>query len=70
MLIVCGYGAWMFYIGGLSFWGPDYMYQHFNLSKGEEAIILGSITIVAGLLGTFSGSYLMDKIFAKTGVAN
>jgi hypothetical protein len=26
MLIVCGYGAWMFYIGGLSFWGPDYMY--------------------------------------------
>jgi hypothetical protein len=40
------------------------------MSKGEEALILGGITIIAGFIGTFSGSYLMDRIFAKTAQAN
>lgn len=61
--------AMTFTLGGIAFWMPDYIVR----SRGSEFpstphllahvnMVFGGITVVAGLLGTLSGSVLAEKI--------
>ena len=61
VFISLGYSAYTFTVGGLAFWGPDYVHDYYGVSKGASTIIMGGITIVCGLIGTLTGSYVADR---------
>ena len=63
--IALGYGAYMFTVGGLAFWGPQMAYELFDLSKTSSSLLFGVITIVCGFSGTLAGSVFADRLSRK-----
>lgn len=60
VIAVLGYSAYTFAVGGLSFWAPIYFNRERSLSLAEANMLVGAVTVVAGIVGTFSGGYLAD----------
>ena len=58
-----------FALGGVSFWIPYYLNQHFGLTTASAGITAGSVIVVAGAIGTLGGGYLADSLLAG-GTAN
>ena len=63
---VLGMSAMTFALGGMAFWFPTYLYRVRGMSLGEANTIFGSITVVAGLAGTFLGGELGDRLAKRT----
>jgi MFS transporter, Spinster family, sphingosine-1-phosphate transporter len=57
---VLGYAAYTFALSGLAFWMPEYLEGVRGLPLAQANFVVGSVTVVAGLLGTFVGGYLGD----------
>src|SRR5262249_45254287 len=55
---VLGYAAYTFALGGLSYWLPAYLKEVRGLDLASGNFIVGSVTVLAGLGGTFAGGYL------------
>jgi len=62
---VLGYAAYTFALGGLAFFMPTYFERVRNLELARADFIVGSVTVLAGLSGTFLGGYLGDWIAAR-----
>src|SRR5213594_873754 len=62
---VLGYAAYTFALGGLAFFMPTYLQRVRNLELARADLIVGSVTVLAGLSGTFLGGYLGDWIAAR-----
>jgi MFS family permease len=62
VLAVLGYAAYTFAVGGLSFWVPIYLNRELGLTLARANILVGAITVVAGILGTFAGGFLADVL--------
>src|SRR5207247_9563628 len=62
---VLGYAAYTFALGGLAFFMPTYFERVRNLELARADFIVGSVTVLAGLSGTFLGGYLGDWITAR-----
>jgi len=62
---VLGYAAYTFALGGLAFFMPTYFERVRNLELARADFIVGSVTVLAGLSGTFLGGYLGDRIAAR-----
>jgi len=62
---VLGYAAYTFAVGGLAFFMPTYFERVRNLELARADFIVGSVTVLAGLSGTFLGGYLGDWITAR-----
>ena len=62
---VLGYAAYTFALGGLAFFMPTYFERVRNLELARADFIVGSVTVLAGLSGTFLGGYLGDCIAAR-----
>lgn len=54
--LVLGFGAYAFTVGGLSYWGPDFIQKHFDQTANVATLSLGGITVICGLVATLSGS--------------
>ncbi len=62
VLAVLGYAAYTFAVGGMSFWVPLYLNRERGMSLTEANVMVGSVTVVAGISGTFLGGYLADVL--------
>jgi MFS transporter, Spinster family, sphingosine-1-phosphate transporter len=70
MLIVMGYTAYAFTIGGLGFWvrhiqGPYYVQNYYHVSSSVSTYALGGITVFSGIVGTASGSAALNFLMKK-----
>jgi MFS family permease len=57
---VLGYAAYTFGLGGLAFWMPKYLEQVRSMELSRANYVVGAVTVLAGLIGTFIGGYAGD----------
>jgi len=62
---VIGYAAYTFAVSGLAFWMPEYLERVRGRTLSEANFVVASVTVVAGLVGTFVGGYLGDFLSAR-----
>ena len=65
-LAVLGYAAYTFAVGGLSFWAPIYLNRELGLTLARADFLVGALTVVAGIAGTFTGGYLADLLAKRS----
>lgn len=61
IVVVLGYAALAFVIGALSFWGPVDFAIHLHIGLGRSTRMIGAITFVCGLGGTFFGGWVRQR---------
>lgn len=54
-----------FIIGGVGFWVPYYLSQHFNQDAATAGILAGAMIAVGGGIGTVIGGYGADGLLAR-----
>ena len=57
MLVVLGYVAYTFALGGFQHWAPSFFVREHGLPLGRAGTLFGGIMVVAGLIGTFVGGF-------------
>lgn len=62
VLSVLGYALYTFAVGGMSFWVPMYLSRERGLSLAYADTLIGLVTVLAGIGGTFLGGYLADLL--------
>lgn len=60
MLVVLGYAAYTFALGGLAVWMPNFLERVHNIPAVKATTTFGAIVVVTGFLGTFLGGWLGD----------
>jgi MFS transporter, Spinster family, sphingosine-1-phosphate transporter len=60
MLVVLGYAAYTFALGGLAVWMPNFLERVHGIPAVEATTSFGAIVVVTGFLGTFLGGWLGD----------
>jgi MFS transporter, Spinster family, sphingosine-1-phosphate transporter len=60
VLIVLGYAAYTFGLGGLGFWMPTFLERVRGVPADQATTGFGAIVVVTGLLGTLGGGWLGD----------
>jgi hypothetical protein len=55
MLVVLGYTAYTFALGGFQHWGQSFFVRVHNLSLERAGLFFGGTMVIAGLAGTFLG---------------
>ncbi|MBP7868292.1 MAG: MFS transporter [Acidobacteria bacterium] len=66
VLAVAGYTAITFASGGMADWFPTFLSRHRGMSHAEAGSVLGTVTIIGGLLGTLTGGILADRLRGRT----
>jgi MFS transporter, Spinster family, sphingosine-1-phosphate transporter len=60
LLLVLGYAAYTFALGGLALWMPTFLARSRGVPIEQASTALGAILVVTGFLGTFAGGWLGD----------
>jgi MFS transporter, Spinster family, sphingosine-1-phosphate transporter len=60
LLIVLGYAAYTFALGGLAYWMPAFLERVREIPKASAATDFGLIVLATGLVGTMVGGWLAD----------
>ena len=60
LLLILGYAAYTFGLGGLGFWMPTFLQQVRGVSPDASTTSFGGIVIVTGFVGTLAGGWLGD----------
>jgi MFS transporter, Spinster family, sphingosine-1-phosphate transporter len=60
MLLLLGYAAYTFALGGLAFWMPTFLQRVHGIPKVQATTGFGAIVVVTGFVGTFVGGWLGD----------
>jgi MFS family permease len=60
VVLVFGYAAYTFALGGLAYWMPAFLERVRGLPKDSAATDFGLIVLATGLIGTLAGGYLAD----------
>jgi hypothetical protein len=60
MLVVLGYAAYTFALGGLAFWMPTFLQRVRGVPLAQATTGFGAIVVVTGFVGTFAGGWLGD----------
>jgi MFS family permease len=68
VVAVLGYAAYTFAIGGMSFWVPNYLNRVRGVSLKDADYLLGIVTVIAGIGGTFLGGALADWLADRKSV--
>lgn len=66
LLIVLGYAAYTFALGGIAFWMPAFLERIRGVPKQQATVQFGLIVAVTGLLGTSIGGWLGDYFLRYT----
>jgi MFS family permease len=61
-LVVLGYAAYTFALGGLAFWMPTFLERVRGVAPAQATTGFGAIVIVTGFVGTFAGGWLGDSL--------
>ncbi len=56
-----GMAMMVFTLGGISVWMPTFLYRYAHVSLAAASQILGAITVVDGILGTWLGGWLAQR---------
>ena len=67
---VLGYAAYTFAIGGISFWMSVYLERVRGLELAHADYLVGLVTVVAGIAGTFTGGFIADVLRKRVGQAD
>ena len=62
MVVVLGYAAYTFALGGLAFWMPSFLERVRHVPLSQATTGFGEIVIATGFLGTFAGGWLGDHL--------
>ncbi|MEJ0001146.1 MAG: MFS transporter [Verrucomicrobiota bacterium] len=65
-LLVWGYTAQTFAIGGFAVWGPAFLHRVHGLSLGASSTLFGAMLAVAGLVATLLGGALANVLHRRT----
>jgi MFS family permease len=60
MLLVLGFAAYTFGLGGLGFWMPTFLEQVRGIPPDAATVGFGAVVIVTGFFGTLVGGWLGD----------
>jgi MFS transporter, Spinster family, sphingosine-1-phosphate transporter len=60
LLVVLGYAAYTFGLGGLAFWMPTFLERVRDVPAETATIGFGKIVLATGFIGTFAGGWLGD----------
>ncbi|HEV3183150.1 MAG TPA: MFS transporter [Steroidobacteraceae bacterium] len=66
MLLVLGFAAYTFGLGGLGFWMPTFLQEVRGVPADEATVGFGAIVIVTGFLGTLAGGWLGDYCLTRS----
>jgi MFS transporter, Spinster family, sphingosine-1-phosphate transporter len=61
-LLALGYGMFIFFVGGVAFWGPFMMSESYGLLQSKSSSNFGYVVFGTGILGTLFGGKLLDII--------
>lgn len=61
MLVVLGYAAYTFALGGLAVWMPNFLERVHGITAVKATTSFGAIVVVTGFLGTFVGGWVGDS---------
>ncbi|HLY52041.1 MAG TPA: MFS transporter [Steroidobacteraceae bacterium] len=62
LVVVLGYAAYTFGLGGLAFWMPSFLERVRHVAHEEATTGFGVIVLATGFLGTFAGGWLGDHL--------
>ncbi len=65
-LLVLGYAAYTFGLGGLGFWMPSFLERVRGVPAQQATVGFGAIVVVTGLLGTLAGGWLGDYCLKRS----
>lgn len=65
-LTVLGYAAYTFALGGIATWVSPFLQRVRGLSQPAATVRFGAIVVVTGLVGTWVGGWLADRLLART----
>lgn len=57
-----GYTLMTFSIGGLAVWMPTFLVRERGFAEGNAGLVLGVVTVLAGIVGTLVGGRLGDRM--------
>jgi MFS family permease len=60
MLLILGFAAYTFGLGGLGFWMPTFLQEVRGVAADEATVGFGAIVIATGFFGTLAGGWLGD----------
>jgi MFS transporter, Spinster family, sphingosine-1-phosphate transporter len=69
VLTVLGYAAYTFALGGIATWMPPFLERVRGLSGPTATVRFGAVVVLTGLVGTYSGGWLGDKLRTRTKAA-
>ena len=58
LLVVGGYVAYTFALGAFQHWGPSFLNRIHGFPLAQADRLLGTMLVVAGLIGTFTGGFI------------
>ena len=62
VVVVLGYAAYTFGLGGLAFWMPTFLERVRHIPPAAATTGFGAIVLVTGFVGTFAGGWLGDYL--------
>ncbi len=62
---VLGYCAYAFVVGGIAHWTPSYVQRQYSLTELHANMLFGGIAVLSGLVGTFGGGWLGDRLESR-----
>jgi MFS transporter, Spinster family, sphingosine-1-phosphate transporter len=65
-LLVLGYAAYTFALGGLGFWMPTFLQRVRGLPADQATTGFGAIVVVTGFCGTLAGGWLGDYFLKRS----
>lgn len=68
LLVVIGMSALTFVIGAMTFWAPVEYGKLLNMSTRRTSAIMGGITLVTGIAGTYAGGLILDYRGGSQGI--
>jgi len=63
-LMLFGYCAYAFSMGGFAYWAPKYLHVQYGLETGGAGQMFGTLTVVGGIIGTLVGGAMGDRWIA------
>lgn len=65
LLSTAGYTALTFVLGAFATWATLMLARDKHMSETGAAVVLGSVTLLAGAAGTFGGGWIADRVVAR-----
>ena len=65
VLTCAGYAAYTFALGGIAVWLPSFLERVRGVPHAQASSLPGAILVVTGLVGTFAGGWLGDRLLQR-----